>query len=400
LVAAGLMVGGQAYAADGVKLGLGGFYTGAYGSHFDTQDGAVEDADLDRSDVIKQNAEVHFAGEVVLDNGLSVGARVELEAQEDPDQTDQVFAYVSGGFGEFRIGNTGEALTQECFVAPSATQVNAGGMFGADSPGFYFNNIVGSGGGSGTNGTCYGIGGDATKMIYFSPTFGGFNFTASYAPNGDEDQNAGAGPRADVGGTTSDSNTPFQNSEIYSIGANFAQDFNGVNVRVGGGATWALDLEGDGFFIDEGNLDTQAEYRAHALVGFGLGDGTLTVGGAWSLRANVRDGTATALGGDGVTHVTAVNDDNDDEYFSAGVSYAIDAWAIGAGASWGELESTCPGNACSDDHETYLIDGGYALGPGIGVGAMVAYDEWDDGDGNDSEDYDAITAALGLSIGF
>ena len=95
LVAAGLMVG-SAYAADGgVKLGLGGMYRGAYGTHFDSQSdstGNVEDLSLDRGDALKQDIEVHFKGEAVLDNGLTVGARVELEGQTSGDQIDATYA--------------------------------------------------------------------------------------------------------------------------------------------------------------------------------------------------------------------------------------------------------------------------------------------------------------------
>jgi hypothetical protein len=398
LVAAGLMVG-ESYAADGVKLGLGGRYYGAYGSHFDTQDdngGGVDSLDLDRGDVVKQDIEVHFAGEVVLDNGLTVGARSELEGQVSGDQIDAAYAYVSGGFGELRIGDTGDALAQLCYVSPSGTRIGAaGGMFGAESATFVFHNAGVFGYGA-TNGTCYGISSNATKLVYFSPTFGGFHFAASYAPDGTEDtRNTTAGF-----GTRSDSAFPFQDSEIYSVAASFAEDFGGVNLVVGGGASWSLDLESDGIAIDPGDLDTREEYQAYVQVGFGLGDGTLTIGGAWGLRANVRDGIAATILAGGTPVVTAVNDDNDDEIFAAGVAYGIDAWTIGASASWGEYESACPGNSCSDDHEAYVIDGAYALGPGIGVGMMIGYDEYDPGNGANNEEYDALSAGAGIYIGF
>jgi hypothetical protein len=78
----------------------------------------------------------------VLDNGLTVGARVELEGQTSSDQIDAVYAYFSGGFGEIRFGDTGEAMAQLCYVAPTAS-----GIFGADSPNFNFSNagVAGNG---------------------------------------------------------------------------------------------------------------------------------------------------------------------------------------------------------------------------------------------------------------
>src|SRR5215213_4226159 len=103
LVATGLLVG-EAYAADNtVKLGFGGRYLGAAGYVIsqDSDDALVDDS---RDHVFKQDIEVHFRGEGVLDNGLTVGARIELEGQnQDGDQIDESFAFISGGFGELRF---------------------------------------------------------------------------------------------------------------------------------------------------------------------------------------------------------------------------------------------------------------------------------------------------------
>src|SRR5262249_30041403 len=137
--------------------------------------------DATRNYVFKQDVEVYFLGETVLDNGLTVGARVELEGQTSGDQIDAVFAYFSGGFGEIRFGDTSEALAQMCYLVPSAS-----GIFGADSPNFNFSNarVVSFGP---TNGTCYGVDDKSTKLVYFSPNFGGFSFAASFTPDGTED---------------------------------------------------------------------------------------------------------------------------------------------------------------------------------------------------------------------
>ena len=125
--------------------------------------------------------EVYFLGETTLENGLTVGARVELEGQTSADQIDAVFAYFSGSFGEVRFGDTFEALAQLCYTVPSASSI-----FGADSPLFNFSN-AGIAGYSGTNGTCYGIDDKSTKLVYFSPSFGGFQFAASFTPDNTED---------------------------------------------------------------------------------------------------------------------------------------------------------------------------------------------------------------------
>src|SRR5262245_48125904 len=136
LVAVGLLAP-AAQAADGVKLQIGGRYMGAAGvlaiDNFST---SPDLSDNLREYVFKQDVRVYFTGETVLDNGLTVGARVDLRGQTDTkDQIRDVYAYFSGGFGEIRFGDTEEALAQMCYLVPSASAI-----FGADSPNFNFSN--------------------------------------------------------------------------------------------------------------------------------------------------------------------------------------------------------------------------------------------------------------------
>src|SRR5580765_199444 len=188
LAAVGLLAG-EAAAADGVKLHIGGRYLAAAGGTIDEQSNIFGFEDRTRDYVFQQDVEVYFLGETTLDNGLTVGARVELEGQTSSDQIDAVYAYFSGGFGEIRFGDTGEAMAQLCYVAPTAS-----GIFGADSPNFNFSNAgvasngnLGIGGYGATNGTCYGLDDKSTKIVYFSPNFAGFSFAASFTPDGTED---------------------------------------------------------------------------------------------------------------------------------------------------------------------------------------------------------------------
>src|SRR5262249_52315957 len=118
LVAAGLAVG-DAYAADGVKLSIGGRYMGAAGVLFaEDADGYPESAT--RNYVFKQDVEVYFLGETVLDNGLTVGARVELEGPtQTAGQIDAGDADFNGGLRELRFRETGEGTTQLCYLEPS-----------------------------------------------------------------------------------------------------------------------------------------------------------------------------------------------------------------------------------------------------------------------------------------
>jgi hypothetical protein len=385
LVAAGLAFGNAAYAADGVKLSIGGRYMGAAGVNFSDADG-FSDGGQTRDYVFKQDVEVYFLGETVLDNGLTVGARVELEGQTSSDQIDAVYAYFSGGFGEIRFGDTGEAMAQLCYVAPTAS-----GIFGADSPNFNFSNVgvagngnLGIGGYGATNGTCYGLDDKSTKIVYFSPNFAGFSFAASFTPDNTEDTRNtlnGAGTRL----KTDDG----QNSENISVAANFTHDFNGVNLIVGGGGTWSFDRENN-------PNDERRDYNAYAQVGFS----GFTIGGAFGYRQN--------RGGDG----------SDDLIYSAGITYNWDAWTVGFGYSHGQYEigqsgdtlvgitpagtvSTLLTSDITDYYNIFALTASYALGPGIQVDGVVEYDDYDGGgeQGRDS-DYKGFSFGLGTLISF
>jgi hypothetical protein len=375
LIAAGLVAGD---ARADVELQIGGRYMGAAGVLFGEDAGAdAYDDDDSRNYVFKQDVEVYFAGETVLDNGLTVGARVELEGQTSGDQIDAVYAYFSGGFGEIRFGDTSEAMAQMCYLAPSAAAI-----FGADSPNFNFSN-AGVAGYGGTNGTCYGVDDKSTKIVYFSPNFAGFSFAASFTPDNTEDTRNfvdGFGTRFEE--------DPGQNSENLSVAANFTHDFNGVNLNVGGGGTWSFDREANTFGTDE-----RHDYNAYAIVGFS----GFTIGGALGIRQN--------RGADG----------SDDLVYSAGITYNWDAWTVGFGYSHGRYELVQPGffttvatvatNDVTDDSNIFSLTASYALGPGIQIDAVAEYYDYQ-GDGEtggflgEDRDFEGFALGIGTLINF
>jgi predicted porin len=369
LFAASLAIG-DAYAADGVKLAIGGRYMGAAGVVID-EDFDVQSIENNlRAYVFKQDVEVYFSGETVLDNGLTVGARVELEGQTSGDQIDAVYAYFSGGFGELRFGDTGEAMTQFCMVVPTAS-----GMFGADTPNFSFTNAGAHGQGVATNGTCAGVDSNSTKVIYFSPNFGGFSFAASFTPDNTEDTRntvSGAATRFD--------NNVGQNSENLSVAAQFTHDFNGINLAVGGGGTWSFDREG------VNDPDERHDYNAYAQVGFS----GFTVGGAMGIRQNKGDGG------------------EDDLVWGGGVTYNMDAWTIGLGYTHGVYEVNGPlgGVAPTPDvvdySNTIALTASYALGPGIQIDAVAEYNDYQsDAEGaSPDRNYEGFAIGIGTLIQF
>ena len=358
LAAVGLLAG-EAAGDEGVKLHIGGRYLATAGGTLDENSNVFGLEDNTRDYVFKQDVEVYFLGETTLENGLTVGARIELEGQTSADQIDAVFAYFSGGFGEVRFGDTFEALAQLCYTVPSASSI-----FGADSPIFNFSNagIVGY---SGTNGTCYGIDDKSTKIVYFSPSFGGFQFAASFTPDNTEDtrntlDGAGTRLKTDAG----------QLSENLSVAPGFTDDFNGIALAVGGGASFSFDRENAA-----ANFDDRREYNAYARVGYA----GLTVGGAYSFRENV------------------FSFKRDSEVYGVGATYDWSRYSIGLGWTRGRYELNSFSGA-EDNHDIYALTGSFQLGPGISIDGLVGYSDYD----SDFTffDYSTIELGLGTSITF
>lgn len=358
LVAAGLMVA-PAAAQEGVKLGLGGYYYGAAGGNIDED----FDSDADARDyAFKQDLEVHARGEATLDNGITVGARVEIEGQQSDDQIDEVWAYFSGGFGELRFGDDDDAYAQLCYLVPTAS-----GAFGADSPFLNFSNAGVDGYGA-TNGTCYGLSDNSTKLIYFSPSFGGFQLAASFAPESQEDRRN----TLNGFGTSSEDDGDLEN--IWSAAATYTTEIDQFSVAVGGGAAGAgvEDLAGASYPCDD-----PLNYNGYLQVGFA----GWTVGGATEYRDNI----SCTAGEEGSNWV-----------YGVGATYGFEAWTVGLGWTRGEYENQVAVDT-EDKYDIVQFTAAYALGPGVTVDALVGWNNYNS-DGGD--DYEGIEAGVGFGIAF
>src|ERR1700744_1399355 len=103
VLAAGLGAS-PAFAADGIQLHLGGFFRTAVEGNWDNN-GKNDLGNNRYNDRVDSDGEIYFTGKTTLDNGLTVGARVELEAEQQAAQIDAAYIYFQGGFGEVRVGS-------------------------------------------------------------------------------------------------------------------------------------------------------------------------------------------------------------------------------------------------------------------------------------------------------
>jgi len=344
-----------------VKLSLGGFFRSAYGFTFDDdQQGELGD---DRSlDGFGHDAEVYFMGETTLDNGLTVGARIEMEAEEDNDQIDNVYTYFKGGFGEIKIGAQDGAAGSMYMLPPGSTD-----NFGPYSP-----NTIGSvlSPGFFDPEASLALQDAVMKIVYFSPTWNGFSFGVSYTPNDDEKKN-------DDGDNVAQSFHPDRSegsaNHGVAVAAHYDYESEGWGLSLGAAAYWEGDVEGTS--ADDAE---QAGYNAGANVTIG----SLQVGAAGTF---LDDGNGAG---------------QDIWMIGVGFAYTIDAWTIGGGYTHMVTEEA----GFSDDNKLDRagVDFSYAMGPGINIdgGIFYTWNEAADDDGNNADGYDAFEFAIGSALHF
>lgn len=380
LVASGIAAGTAL--ADGVELGLGGFYAAAAGANVseDFYDGTGMDDP--RLGAFRQDVEIHLTGETTLDNGITVGAAIRLEGQQSGDQIDEVWAYFNGSFGEIRFGDDEDAMEQLAYGVPTATNI-----FGVDSPYFSFSNAWAAGLGFGTGTTYVKMSNNATKLIYFSPSFGGFTFALSYAPDRrGEDCHFGF---TSICGNVSPGGTTFANngtqiSEVWSAAMNFEHDFSGFSLYSGVAASF-------------GEFETPGTVTAGPGTTFG-DDDTVAV------RAHLQAAIGNWYIGIAGMHIdnffySGVNptaDEADVWFYGAGITYNWDAWTVGAAWSHGAIESWF-GSGNDATLDIFRLEGRYDLGPGISLDFSTGWDSWD---ADAQADYDAWSVMTGFYIGF
>lgn len=367
----------QASAADqGVKLGLGGFYKAGYGWVVNDDDDAAQPQAQNRhNDALKQRAQVWFQGESTLDNGLTVGARIQMEANTQSDQIDKTFMFIKGSFGELRVGDEDDARKLKAVVGPAASKV-----FMANDPNpndsiISFSNspLIGLTGTNfsgvntpGVNSTTFNVENQSTKLIYMTPSFNGFSLAVSYAPDASSDAN-------NTGGQTMLDNNGG-NSRAWSVAGSYDGKFDNAKIMASVGYT--------GSDNETASADDVNAWQA----GLGVGFGSFMVGGSYG---KLND---------------ALGNSQDVTSYELGATYNTGPYTIGLNWSHGDYEVTTTREPSLD---TYMVSGSYALGPGITLDAALQFNDWDNdgatavGSGlTATGDYQSTAVMVGSSIKF
>lgn len=389
LIAGGLAAV-PAMAADPIKVGVGGYmqqyfnvgqFGGTLGNNYRTPNYRYE-------------GEIWFIGQTKLDNGTTIGVRIELEGWSQGGQTsgtadtvDEEYIFAFGDWGRIEAGSIDVVSYRMFYGAPNAM------------PGYgttQYNFATGSATGTGANGGAHAyawsagvLGVDANRINYYTPRFFGLQFGVSYTPhfsaNGGAANFAQANAAATCGFLGGAGNAPFcnagQNAYVngVSLSVNYVNKFGDFGVAASFGWDFAA--------YDRGILNSGLQRDYHALAGgLQLSYAGFTVGGSFGWDNN------------------GLISGNENLFWTAGIMYETGPWAASftymAGTrreSVAALSGT-GGAVGTDQVHIFMLGGTYAIGPGIKLVGGFFY-EAASGQ-NQSERSDSWQFLLGTELRF
>ena len=338
----------------GTVVRLGGYFDFSYGNVQDDADkafvrntaGSITNAKGRQRSDFRNEAELNVYADGVAANGMRYGALFEfqMDAMTSTAGTgtgvdfDELYGFVKGGWGELRFGQEDSAASLLQIRRPSTLWMgdsDAWDEFLANS-GYVIAGV--------------GDGNDATKIIYLSPQFMGFDAGVSYAANRFEGEQS----------TIPTSTSNFQRDATgLSNEISAALRYRGTFGPVGLGASLvaqfadsaAQSATGAAVAIKDQNITTYAAGLLLRAYGFQLG-GDYTWG-------NYRTTPANGSLGKGL---------DGSEQWAVGLTYTIGAFTLGGMYSQGTQDNgtDTTGAKLSDRTQTYMGLGvAYVLAPGM-----------------------------------
>jgi len=286
------------------------------------------------------DTELYFTGSTTLDNGITVRAIIQLEAEDNNDRNaDEQAIQLSGGFGAIQLGQRQGYVGQMQYNGPEA------GVIGWDEyddswaeidfvdP--YYTD-------------------DDLSVSYVTPSFFGFSLAATYAPdssNNDDSQ-------------FEDWNATGSNyKDLFAVGGAFDNEFSGIG------------------------LHADVTYNKHYGVG------------ATADREMIRGGAAvTYMGfevGGNFSHWDYDGSDNDQEAWLVGAGYENGPYHVAVNYRNGWADSVIG----DTDQHAVMFSANYVLAPGIDLGAAVFYADQDAPRGTNA-DRDVTGGLLAVGLYF
>jgi predicted porin len=312
------------------SLDWGGYYQFHFG-YVDAGGTAAVGEDVGGFDMFS-DGEIHFMPSITLDNGLTVGAKVELEAQADTGSNiDHTFMTLSGDqLGTIQAGNLNGVGYNTSFVTPGVGSVGIDtGTMSQFIPLLNFPNAHTD------------LSGDNLKINYITPSFNGFTFGVEYTPS-------------TQGGNSRDPGVIDRNIantyDIWGVAANYSQSYGATDVTVH--ASYQTGEVEDG--TPAANTDPEV-LRVGASVGFS----GLTVGANYE-----------------TVDADTANNAGDIETWVIGASYDMAGpWTIGADYINGTFDQ---GTGVDQEDQAFRLGAARDLGPGVSFDVNYIMYEGDD----------------------
>ncbi len=243
----------------------------------------------------KHNSEVCFIGQTTLDNGLTVGLNVQLEANTEADTIDKSYLFLQGpSLGQLIIGDENNAGYLLHVTAPDGgVSLNSGDLVNIQA---WINTGISSYFDTPTGTTNLRLtDNDSGKFTYITPRFAGLQAGVSFIPQtegGGDDNNGSYFVRTPTGSGTEVSAARNKYANGWAGGLNYTQQFGPIGAQASGGAMY--------FPRSKQTLVTANGSDLFAWnTGLQLAYGGFSVGGAYiqSPNKNTVQSTVTNLNG-------------------------------------------------------------------------------------------------------
>tara|TARA_R100000789_G_scaffold60474_1_gene58040 strand:- start:283 stop:1428 length:1146 start_codon:yes stop_codon:yes gene_type:complete len=296
------------------------------------------------------NSEIFFTPSVTLDNGLTFGINVQLEAENQAGATyiDETYMTISGDtLGRIEIGSENSAGYKSMVGAPSVTSmainspsISAFIPLSATLP-FNFRQAGISAW------TEVGGNNDVDRISYYTPDFNGLTVGISYARNNGGNAVGSHNNSGTFGAATLEN--------IFDIGVNYSQTFGTTSVSLAA-------RYGTGEAVVAGASDAET-WGIGAQVGFG----DFTIGAHYAENDNENVGGAASATGTG----------NQEGWSFGGTYDAPGAWAFEALTFQGQYDSTGAAAAANMEYTAYKVGASRDMGPGVDWDIYAIYAEAD-----------------------
>ncbi|SDE18586.1 porin [Rhodospira trueperi] len=326
------------------------------------------------------DTELYFTGQTTLDNGITVQAIIQLEAEDRMDRNaDEQAIILSGGFGAMQIGQRQSYVGMMQYVGPSV-----GGPFGANeirdwnwanftnaSSSQHFNYYTD----------------DDLSVSYVTPSFFGFTLAGAYAPDSSNNDDSVFEEWNTTGSSYKD---------LLQVGAAFDNEFSGVGIHAD--VTYQ-------YFFGAAQSETLIDLTAGQVTDLATQLGVADPGQAIEVTATANNPDRSLLrGGLSVSYMGFEVGGSYGQWNFENTNDSVDSWSAGASYSNGpyavafEYYGSSEDIGANTDAHSFAFSGRYILGPGINLGAAVFHgDEELDGNNNDRETTGVV---LGIGLAF